>query len=444
MNKGLSAILAACVVAAAGLTFAQEEEPPGPPPPTKEEIAAVPLDDPEVKSLAILVQSQTSIAESIEAGELGQVHNEDMFLYAALGFLRKQVSDKPDKQHVVAALQGLGRAVADVHEAADEFNRQKAKERVAPMTRAFEMVYDFNDRVRVEAARGLADRYTCPMHPEIVGKRVDTCSKCAMVLDVPARIRLQPSTSTSLPRMVYATVRTDKALEVGQEIPAVLSLKSRIEAPIQLFELREVHTKKIHLLIIDESLTDYHHEHPAPAEAPGEYRFRFTPKKPGRYRAWADVQPLLTGVQEYAMTEIVPTGGGGGEPIEKTFPRTGENGGLKYELALASETITAGTPVAAHVRVTGPDGKAFTGLEPLMGAFAHLVGFHEDRKTILHMHPIEARKLDAADRGGADLHFRIYTDTPGYYRLFFQVQIDGLSRFIPFGIDVRPAVSASR
>jgi hypothetical protein len=436
MSKGLSAVLAACL--AASHLVAQEEEPPGPPPPTAEEIAAVPLDDAEVKSLAILVQSHNSIAESVSSGELGQVHNEDMFLYAALGFLRKQVADNPDKQHVVSALQALGRAVADVHEAADEFNREKAKERVAPMTRAFEMVYDFHDRVRVLAARGLADRFTCPMHPEIVGTRVDTCGKCAMALDVPARIRLQPSTSTSLPRLVYATVRTDKALEVGQEIPAVLSLKSRIEAPIQLFELREVHTKKIHLLIIDESLTDYHHEHPVPAEAPGEYRFTFTPRKPGPYRAWADVQPLLTGVQEYAKTDIVAPGSAPGEPMEKAFPRVGEHEGLKYELTLASETIKAGEPVAAHVKVTGADGKPFTGLEPLMGAFAHLVGFHEDRKTILHMHPIETRKLEAADRGGPDLDFRIYTDTPGYYRLFFQVQIGGMSKFIPFGIDVVP------
>ena len=439
MIKALSVAVLTALLAAPAL--AQQDEEPGPPPPTSQEIASVPLDDPEVKSLAILVQAHNSIEDSVAAGELGQVHNEDMFLYAALGLLRQRASENPEKPHVVSALQALARAVADVHEAADEFDRGKAKARLEPMTRAFQMVYDFHDRVRVAAARNLADRFTCPMHPEILGKRTDTCGKCAMALDVPARIRLQPSTSTSLPRMVYAAVRTDRALEPGQETSAVLSLRSRIEAPIQLFELREVHTKKIHLLVIDESLTDYHHEHPVPTDTPGEYRFTFTPRKPGPYRAWADVQPLLTGVQEYAMTDIVPPGGGGGEPIEKTFPREGENEGRKYALALDRATVTAGEPVAATILVTGADGKPFTALEPLMGAFAHLVGFHEDRKTILHMHPIETRKLADGDRGGPELQFRIYTDAPGYYRLFLQVQIGGASKFIPFGIDVKPAAA---
>lgn len=434
MKKGLSVLLAACL--AATPAFAQNDEPPGPPPPTSQEIASVPLDDPEVKSLAILVQAHNSIEESVQGGELGQVHNEDMFLYAALGHLRKQASDDPERQHVVSALQAVARAVADVHEAADELNREKAKERLVPMTRAFQMAYDFHDRVRVAAARGLADRFTCPMHPEIVGRRADTCAKCAMALDVPARIRIQPSAFTSLPKLVYASVHTEQPAAVGQPTAATLVLKSRIDAPIPLFELREVHTKKIHLLIIDESLTDYHHEHPLPGETPGEYSFTFTPRKPGPYRTWADVQPLQTGVQEYAMADIVPAGTGAGGTLEKTYPRVGELEGLRYELALDSETIAAGAPVSAHVRVTDAGGRPFSGLEPLMGAFAHLVGFHENRQTILHMHPIESRRLEAHDRGGPGLDFRIYTDTPGYYRLFLQVQIGGASKFIPFGIEV--------
>jgi hypothetical protein len=55
------------------------------------------------------------------------------------------------------------------------------------------------------------------------------------------------------------------------------------------------------------------------------------------------------------------------------------------------------------------------------------------------MHPIEARRLGPDDRGGPELRFRIFAPTPGYYRLFLQVQIDGRSRFVPFGIDVLPA-----
>jgi hypothetical protein len=437
MVKALSGrLVVSCLLAAPAA--AQEEEGPPPPPPTEQEIASVPLDAPDVKALAVLVQSQTSIEESVGSGELGQVHNEDMFLYAALGVLRTAAA-QAGREHVVSALQGAARAVADVHEAADAFDRALAKTRLEPLARAFQMVYDFHEPVRVIAARRVADSYTCAMHPDIVGKHGATCGKCAMALDVPSRIRLQPSTSTTLPRMVYARIRPDRTLAAGEAVSATLTLQSRIEQPIQVFELREVHTKKIHLLIIDESLTDYHHEHPVPGDKPGEYRFTFTPRKPGPYRAWADVQPLLTGVQEYAMTDMPAPDGAPGGALEKTFARRGELEGLRYELTLGSEPIRAGEPAEAHVRILGAKGKPFAALEPLMGAFAHLVGFHEDHKTILHMHPIESRRLEPDDRGGPDLTFRIYTDTPGYYRLFLQVQIGGVSKFVPFGVEVVPA-----
>ena len=335
------------------------------------------------------------------------------------------------------ALHALGRSVAAVHEAADAFDREKAQARLDPMTRAFEAVYGLHDRERVAAARRRADQFACPMHPDVVGLRNDACAKCAMPLDVVSRIRLHGPAARWLAKVVFARIQLDAPLEPDREVSATLVLHAAMERPIPLSELREVHEKKIHLLVIDESLTDYHHEHPVPGEKPGEYRFRFTPRKPGPYRAWADVQPLLTGIQEYAMADIAAPGGPG-SAMEKTYPRSGEVDGVKYDLTLASASVRAGEPVSARVRVTGGDGKAFTGLEPLMGAFAHLVGFHEDRRTILHMHPIEARKLSAEDRGGPELEFRIYTETPGYYRLFLQVQIGGVSKFVPFGIEVAP------
>ena len=58
-----------------------------------------------------------------------------------------------------------------------------------------------------------------------------------------------------------------------------------------LDDLTEAHTEKLHLLIVDESLTDYHHEHPVPAGKPGEYRFDFEPKFGGTYHVWADLLP---------------------------------------------------------------------------------------------------------------------------------------------------------
>src|SRR5262249_17334216 len=93
-------------------------------------------------------------------------------------------------------------------------------------------------------------------------------------------------------------------LVVGQHADVRIRLARLDGSPIVLDDLVEVHTRKIHLLINDRSLGDYHHEHPEPTDVPGEYRFSFTPTKPGAYRIWADVVPANSGVQEYVIADI--------------------------------------------------------------------------------------------------------------------------------------------
>src|SRR6185295_13358412 len=115
--------------------------------------------------------------------------------------------------------------------------------------------------------------------------------------------------------------RTEEPLSIGVEAHGVLELTG-ILGPLLLEDLREVHTKKIHLLIVDPSLVDYHHEHPVPTGIPGEYAFRFTPRTRGPYRAFADVQPLLTGFQEYAKAAIGAVSADPA-PVEKTYAANG-------------------------------------------------------------------------------------------------------------------------
>jgi len=92
----------------------------------------------------------------------------------------------------------------------------------------------------------------------------------------------------------------------------------------------------------------------------------------------------------------------------------------------------------AKVRITDPHGRPFTALEPVMGAYAHVVGFADDYRTVLHTHPISDRALTSSDRGGPELLFQLYATQAGFYRLFVQVQVAGATVFAPFDIQVRP------
>jgi hypothetical protein len=111
---------------------------------------------------------------------------------------------------------------------------------------------------------------------------------------------------------------------------------------------------------------------------------------------------------------------------------------LRWILRGAS-AIRAKEPVRAEVRVSGEDGQPFRELEPVMGTYAHIVGFHEDGQTVLHIHPSGgAEPQQASDRGGPSFKFTFFAPKPGFFRLYAQVQVGGVSRFAPFGVTVQP------
>lgn len=198
-------------------------------------------------------------------------------------------------------------------------------------------------------------------------------------------------------------------------------------------DLIEAHTRKLHLLVVDPTLTDYHHIHPTPL-ANGEWSFDFTPFKNGQYRVWADVIPVATGKQEYIVADI-------GTPskekpsIDTSTVMKSTVDGYTFTLALEGEP-KAGAAVMGNVTVT-KDGKPFTQLEPVMGAFAHVVGFTEDYNSVLHIHPMGKEPTSDTERGGPKLEFHIEPKTAGFVKLFAQVRIDGKDVFAPFGITMK-------
>ncbi|HRJ12939.1 MAG TPA: hypothetical protein PKW15_06835, partial [Alphaproteobacteria bacterium] len=170
------------------------------------------------------------------------------------------------------------------------------------------------------------------------------------------------------------------ALEAGKTTQVTVKLNAVADGkPLTFDDLKEAHTKKLHLLVIDPSLSDYHHIHPVAGKNPGEYVFDFTPLKNDSYRVWADVIPVATGKQEYVQTDM-------GSPAEekasinKATSMAATVEGYTFTLALDGEP-KAGAPVMGSVIVT-KDGQPFTQLEPVMGAFAHVVGFTEDYNSV--------------------------------------------------------------
>jgi hypothetical protein len=285
-----------------------------------------------------------------------------------------------------------------------------------------------------EALQPLPALWTCPMHPEVMSRDANACPTCGMPLE--PIYETQPQFSGE------PIIRIDMAggapVEVGKEADLRMRL-SYIEdgQPVGLKELEEVHTRKIHLLILDLSETDYHHVHPEPTDVYGEYSFKFTPHRGGPYRMWADLKPTRTRVQQFAVTDIaarvVHAQPAGIEPES----RRAVVDGYTFDLSFDAPVIHAAETVGGKLHVTGPDGQPFTKLEVVMGAFGHLVGFRQ-HSSVLHIHPL-GRALEPPDAlGGPDLSFYFRSNEPGLIRFFTQVKIGGRDLYPRFIVDVQP------
>lgn len=224
-------------------------------------------------------------------------------------------------------------------------------------------------------------------------------------------------------------------LRPGKPVDVTLRLRRFTDGlTLSQSDLKTVHTEKLHLLIADATLTDYQHIHPEPSPTPGVYAFTFTPTQPGGYKVWADITPADTGKQEFVPAIL-------SEPaqarIAKTVSQAASAGGYHFSLSFDAPPAR-GKASMGSIRITDAGGKPVNTLQPVMGAFAHIVGFYGDFEHIVHIHPMGTEPEKPTDRGGPELAFHIEPQQAGFIKLFAQVNIGGKEIFAPFGVEVAP------
>ena len=226
---------------------------------------------------------------------------------------------------------------------------------------------------------------------------------------------------------------TDTAIKAGNNVHVTALLRFKNGKPVLLSDLTEVHTQKIHLLVADPSLSDYHHVHPLPGKIPGEYVFDFVPKTNNIYRVWADLTPQTTGKQEYVVSDV-GVNSKNKPSIDKTENNHVTVDGYDFTLSM-DNSPKAGQETMITVSIE-KGGKPFKELEPLMGAYAHVVGFNENYKSIMHIHPMGEEPKSADNRSGPTLDFHMIPQVAGFTKLFVQIHVGGKDIFAPFGIKV--------
>ena len=296
--------------------------------------------------------------------------------------------------------------------------------------------------------------YACPMHPDVTDSKPGKCPKCGMTLVAKAQATpgamamdhdhsgMDMGGSHAHPTPTIKTeIVTAEPPTPGKNVAATARLTRPDGKPLTFSDLSEAHTKRIHLLIIDESLTDYYHEHPVETKTPGEFAFSFHPKNGGHYTVWADIVPTTTGSQEYSRAEVtVP---GAAAPVQTALNRTVTIEGYRFDLSTeGDEKFTAGKATMVKVRVTDAKGQPVKTLEPVMGAFAHGVGFPADLSGVTHVHPMGKEPQQDSERGGPELDFHLLPEKAGFLKFYVQVQLGGKDVYAGFGLNVEPAPMA--
>ena len=261
-----------------------------------------------------------------------------------------------------------------------------------------------------------AIEFICPMDREVRSPTPGKCPRCGMALvaNLPEPLEYPVDLRVNPPR-----------IPSGQPI----TLEFRIADPesgaaVKQFEI--VHEKLFHLFIVSQDLQYFAHVHPQ-LDSGSVFRLETELPKPGTYRLLADFYP--TGGTPQLVPKTITTAGYN-TPLEAAIPhlapdlspKHGQN--LAVELKLDPPQPIAGKKTMLFVHVTPAEG-----LEPYIGAWAHLLAASNDLVDTIHDHPFIAD-------GGSEMQFNVFFPREATYRVWIQFQRKGVVNTVAFTIPV--------
>ena len=264
------------------------------------------------------------------------------------------------------------------------------------------------DSTHMEASHNGDHVFACPMHPEVTGKEGDNCPKCGM--------KLEHNDNAAAPSNVTMQFSTNPATaNPNQEVTLSMTPKNKDNAAEQV-ALDVEHTKKIHLIVVNEDLSWFDHIHPE-YNTDGSYSVKEKFPNAGKYTLFADYKP--SGGNH--TVDVLNVNVAGTAPAAKTYGAdklTGDAGD-GFSVKLTPEAGKFLTNMPMHINgVVMQNGKEVdvNTLEDYLGAKAHMVVVSLADKKYLHVHPsVEDAKFD--------LHTTF--EKPGVYRGWIQFQSKG-------------------
>jgi hypothetical protein len=259
-----------------------------------------------------------------------------------------------------------------------------------------------------DPAQGLV--YICPMDPDVRSYSGGTCRRCGMTLVAgvpePVEFHLDTRIFPQIPAPAQPSV-----LQFLVHDP----WKDR---PVATYNV--VHERLFHAFVVSEDLEYFEHGHPA-LVSDGTFQYPITFPRPGMFRVLADFYPVGATPQLTTATVLVPGDVPPVKPLARDYsPKAGAN--MHVSLVTIPENPVAGNQTQLRLRLD--DGGS---LERYLGAWGHMLVASADLIDMMHEHPYWAD-------GGPDVEFRVVFPRPQTYRVWIQLQKNGVVNTVHFDI----------
>ena len=258
--------------------------------------------------------------------------------------------------------------------------------------------------------------FTCPMDRDVRSKTPGKCPKCGMKLEAripelveyPLRLSIDPPQAPA-GRPLHLTFRVSDP---------------KTGAAVKDFQI--VHERYFHLFTVSGDLEFFAHEHPELGRD-GAFRHVMTLPKPAHYKLLSDFYP--TGGTPQLIPKLITAGGFKKSLSESCAqlkadltPKQSTN--LEVSLTTQPSAPIAGKKTLLFFHLTPGEG-----LEPYLGAWAHMLIASDDLLDADHTHPSIAN-------GGPEVQFDVFFPREAMYRVWVQFQRLGQVNTVAFTIPV--------
>jgi hypothetical protein len=200
-------------------------------------------------------------------------------------------------------------------------------------------------------------------------------------------------------------------------------------------DLKIMHEKKLHLLLVRDDMTRFQHLHPEYLD--GSWTVKTTVPDQGKYQMYADIAPTE---EEPSVLRVPLTIGGDTQNAKAPVPNADWSAqDSEYTAKLTIDQPLKTKETKQWTFAVTQNGKPVTNLKPYLGAYGHVVELrHTDPDDFFHVHPVtENQPTDGK------VVFEGAFPVKGRYTLYAQFNVNDSIKTFPITVDVNEEGVAS-